>query len=107
MEDRLFKSPENAKKASSQPLSSSAHPQHVNHTTTIGSFEEGANVLNLPRAIRTKEISAEDWMSFFDNEGRIMNESEVRARIFRGVRYIKTFHYILTIYLRELTLQFE
>eukprot|EP01114_Cavostelium_apophysatum_P024236 TRINITY_DN9425_c0_g1_i1.p1 TRINITY_DN9425_c0_g1~~TRINITY_DN9425_c0_g1_i1.p1 ORF type:complete len:655 (+),score=177.99 TRINITY_DN9425_c0_g1_i1:169-2133(+) len=58
--------------------------QNAAHTTTLGTFELVDDVQNQPKVERTKELSAEEWMMFFDEEGRIKDESEIRKRIFHG-----------------------
>ncbi|CAG8537730.1 6044_t:CDS:10 [Paraglomus occultum] len=60
---------------------------HFEEDTELGSFEILSSKTSLPpiRDTRTTPLSAENWFSFFDTEGRLKVEAvDVRQAIFRG-----------------------
>eukprot|EP01116_Phalansterium_solitarium_P002983 TRINITY_DN1337_c0_g1_i1.p1 TRINITY_DN1337_c0_g1~~TRINITY_DN1337_c0_g1_i1.p1 ORF type:complete len:545 (-),score=113.92 TRINITY_DN1337_c0_g1_i1:911-2518(-) len=68
---------------SSAKILSTLHPSH---STAIGAFElvDREEESRVPHVLRTEEISESDWCMFFDEQGRISNEAEVRRRIHYG-----------------------
>lgn len=56
------------------------------HTTSLGTFEvvEEGTCVNIAPVERTKEMSAEEFISFFDEKGRIKDEENFRKKIFQG-----------------------
>lgn len=78
--------------APSSPRSQKPSASGVAHSTTLGTFEMLDNELQLKGSLldsqghrtKVKELHAEEWIQFFDNEGRLTNIKELKQRIFYG-----------------------
>jgi len=55
---------------------------------TLGSFElvQQDDELILPQVTREEPLSPEEWYAAFDEEGRIKDPTQIKNRIFKGVR---------------------